>query len=222
MIQLKHPIERPNVTHLIADELRHAIAHGQIAAGTSINEVRLARSLHVSRTPLREALMHLAAEGAVKSIPRRGFFVRELSVSEFENLYAIRAVLDPEALKLSGLPDKRRLKGLELLNRKLVNANSAAQRVALDNEWHTALVASCPNHILLGLIRQFMARTRRYEMALLREQGNVRVSASEHKRIIAALRAANLRAACAALRDNMRSGHEAILHWLQNRSEDKR
>jgi DNA-binding GntR family transcriptional regulator len=210
-------IERPNVTYLIADELREAIANGRIKAGSRINEVHLSNELNVSRTPLREALMHLSAEGTVKNLPRRGFFIRALTIDEFEDVYSIRAILDPHALRLTGIPQESRLDKLTKLNRELVDAKSVARRIELDNAWHVELLTDCPNRVLIDLIKQFMARTRRYELALLRERRNTAITASEHTRIIVALRKRNLNAACAALRKNMESGREPILKWLKDR-----
>jgi DNA-binding GntR family transcriptional regulator len=219
MIRLEErAIDRPNVARVVADQLREAIVDGRIAAGSRINEVRLARTLEVSRTPLREALMHLCAEGTVKSVPRRGFFVRPLSLEEFEDIYVIRAILDPEALKLAGTPDRDRLERLEKLNRKLSKADSAARRIALDNAWHLELVSACRNQVLVDLIRHFMARTRRYEAALLRERSNAQITVAEHKRILAALRADDIDSACTALRQNMESGRQPIIDRLRARS----
>jgi DNA-binding GntR family transcriptional regulator len=214
---LQAPIERPNVTHVLADALREAIVDGRIRAGSRINEVRLSSELNVSRTPLREALMHLSAEGTVESLPRRGFFIRGLTIEEFENIYSIRAILDPQALRLTGIPEQQRLDKLEKLNRQLIAAKSAARRIELDNAWHLELLTECPNRVLVDLIRQFMGRTRRYELALLREGRNAEITASEHKRIIAALRDRDLSGACVALRKNMESGRAPIIHWLKDR-----
>jgi DNA-binding GntR family transcriptional regulator len=166
--------------------------------------------------------MHLTAEGTVNTIPRRGFFIRSLEVEEFENLYAIRALLDTEALRLGGIPDATRLRRLEELNTKLARARTASRRIELDNKWHLELIGGCPNRVLVDLVRQFVQRTRRYEMALLREQQNAQITLAEHKEILAALRAGNLQRACAALRQNMHSGREPIIRWLERRQKNKR
>jgi DNA-binding GntR family transcriptional regulator len=207
--------DRPNAPEVVAVALREAIIDGRLLPGKRINEVHLARELGVSRTPLREALMRLTAEGTVKTIPRRGFFVHSLSVAEFQELYAIRAILDPEALKLAGIPSASHLDELESLNRKFGNAKGVTRRIALDNAWHLHLLAACPNDVLRDLIKQFMARTRRYELALLRERSRVENSVAEHGEIIASLRAGNLARACLALRQNMQSGQLPIINQLK-------
>jgi DNA-binding GntR family transcriptional regulator len=62
-----------------------------------------------------------------------------------------------------------------------------------------------------------MRRTRRYEIALMRECGHIRVSVAEHEQILAALRTGDLAAACEALRRNMQSGFEPVVEWLRTR-----
>jgi len=82
-----------------------------------------------------------------------------------------------------------------------------------------ALIAACPNRVLLDLIENLMLRTRRYEVALLREQPNRLRATGDHDRILAALRAGDLPAACAALKANMQSGREPIIAWLTSQAQ---
>jgi DNA-binding GntR family transcriptional regulator len=73
------------------------IVDGVLGAGEHVNEVHLAARLGASRTPLREALNRLVAEGALDARPRLGYFVKRLTLDEFDQLYDIRPLLDPEA-----------------------------------------------------------------------------------------------------------------------------
>jgi DNA-binding GntR family transcriptional regulator len=217
MQTLAQTLDRPNISETLVAALREMIVDGRLTAGERINEVQLAASLGVSRTPLREALGRLAAEDALKSSPRIGWFVRPLTIEEFEQIYPIRAILDPEALRLAGLPPPRRLAQLEALNREILEAGDPEEVISLDDAWHLELVAGCPNKVLIGLIEQFMRRTRRYELALMRERRNVRGAAVNHKKILAALRARDLDRACEALRQNLQSGIEPVIAWLKAR-----
>jgi DNA-binding GntR family transcriptional regulator len=193
------------------------IVDGRLAPGARINEVRLSQALGVSRTPLREALSRLAAEGALSSTPAIGYSVRPLDVEEFEQLYDIRPLLDPEALRLGGLPSPAVIARLEALNRRFATARDAETAISLDDEWHLALIAGCPNRVLVEMIEGLMRRTRRYEVALLREQPNRRRATDDHDRILGAVRAGDLAGACAALKTNMQSGREPIVAWLKSR-----
>ncbi len=213
-------IQRGNISEAAADTVRAMIVDGRLAAGDRINEVRLAQQLGVSRTPLREALSGLAAEGALSSVPRIGYFVRPLTLDEFEQIYDIRPLLDPEALRLAGVPDEKRIAGLEKLNADLARAKGL-RAIEIDDAWHMELIAGCPNRVLIEMIENMIVRTRRYELALMREQKNVDVATQDHDRIVAALRAGDLKAACDALKQNMQSGREPIVAWLKQRARAK-
>lgn len=208
---------RDNISDSVAAELRRRIVDGRLPPGERINEVHLARQLGVSRTPLREALSRLAAEGALTTVPRIGFFVRPLSLEEFEQIYDIRPILDPEALRLAGLPDSRTLERLDKLNRRLATVRDPEAAIAVDDEFHLLLFDRCPNRVLIEMIQNIILRTRRYELALMRETPNVLRATEDHQRILAALRRRDLRAACAALKRNMQWGRAPIVGWLKAR-----
>ncbi len=215
-------LDRPNISETAAQAVRAMIVDGRLEAGARINEVHLAGALGVSRTPLREALSRLAAEGALVTRPRLGYFVRALTVDELEQLYDIRPLLDPEALRLSGVPPAQRIAQLDKLNRKLAAAHVPEAAIALDDEWHRELLADCPNRVLIELIETIIRRTRRYELALMRETSNVVRASEDHARILDALRANDLRGACAALKHNMQSGRAPIVAWLKSRESKRR
>jgi DNA-binding GntR family transcriptional regulator len=208
---------RGNLSDVLTTELRRMIVDGRLAAGSRINEVHLAGRLGVSRTPLREALSRLAREGALDNVPRIGWFVRALSLEEFEQIYPIRSYLDPQALRLAGLPPPGRLRQLEILNDRIAAETDPDSIITLDDEWHRLLIEGCPNRVLLDLIDQFIGRTRRYEIALMRGRRNVAVAAANHREVMAALARRDLDQACEALRHNLETGFEPIASWLRER-----
>ena len=212
-------LDRPNISDDVAERLRELIVDGVLGAGERINEVRLAAELGVSRTPLREALGRLQAEGAVHVVPRVGFFVHPLSLEEFRQIYPIRAILDPEALRITGIPDESKLRELATLNAQIRGAQHPIRVRQLDDKWHLTLLEHCSNRVLVDLIKQFMRRTRRYELALMRDGKNVIVSTRGHDQIVAALRKRDLRGACRALQENITHGIPAIERWLEGRAK---
>lgn len=215
-------IHRLNISGDVAEQIRDMIANGTLPAESRINEVHLSQQLGVSRTPLREALATLVSEGALENRPRKGNFVRPLTREEFESIYAIRPILDVEALKLSGIPEREDLDRLAELNEKLRGAKSARARIARDDDWHLLLVQNCGNQVLLDLIRQFIFRTRRYEIAYLRDSNNTSTAYDEHLAIIHALRNGDLSGACDGLEHNLASGVSPILDWLDALEEQNR
>lgn len=210
---------RANLAETVANLLRDMILDGRLPAGQRINEVRLAAQIGVSRTPLREALSRLVNESALHDIPRRGFFVRPLTAEEVRAIYPIRAILDPAALRLAGIPSQQKIVRLRKLNRKLAAATKPAEAVKFDDELHIQLIADCPNPVLLELIQQFMWRTRRYELGLMGERRNMASAVARHERIFDALEAGDLELACRELEENMH-GEGPVLAWLAERDAE--
>jgi DNA-binding GntR family transcriptional regulator len=210
-------IQRATTSETVTAKVRQLIIDGELAGGERINEVRLSTALGVSRTPLREALNRLASEGALMSSPNLGYFVRPLTLEEFGQVYDIRPILDPEAMRLAGIPGPRRIARLKSLNRKLAQAAMPDDAVALDDEWHLELLADCPNRVLVEMIEGLMLRTRRYELALMRETQQVLRATADHDLVHKALAAGDIEAAAAALKHNLQSGRGPIIAWLAAR-----
>lgn len=207
-------MKRQNISEEVANRIRQMIVDGEIAAGSRINEVHLARELGVSRTPLREAIARLVREDTLVAVPRIGAFARPLTLEEFDQLYPIRALLDPEALRLAGLPTSQHLRRLERLNARIKSARDPDGIIDLDDQWHLLLIDHCPNKVLLELVRDLIRRTRRYELALMRERREIELATETHDRIIDKLRAGDPDAAAAILKHNLEAGREPIRRWL--------
>src|ERR1700681_3015295 len=94
-------IPRQSLTSAVADKLREQIIRGEIPEGSQLRQDVIAAKYHVSRIPVREALRQLDAEGLITIVPNRGAVIPELSPDDIEELFAIRALLEPEVLKLS-------------------------------------------------------------------------------------------------------------------------
>jgi DNA-binding GntR family transcriptional regulator len=217
---MRHPaqtLRRQNISGELANVIREMVVDGALPAGSRINEVHLARDLGVSRTPLREAIAGLVREDTLVTVPRIGAFVKPLTIEEFEQIYSVRTLLDPEALRLAGLPSHRQLERLKRLNARIQSVEDADKAIDLDDEWHLLLLDRCPNKVLLDLIGDFMRRTRRYELALFRDLHNIAVATDTHEQITDALERGDLDAACSFLRTNMENGSEPIRSWLRER-----
>jgi len=102
MVNLRPP-EAPSSTRFesVVEALRAAILAGEFQAGERLHEVKLTRSLGVSRTPVRAALQKLASEGLLDYTPNRGYTLREFSIGEVISAYEVRAVLEGLAARLS-------------------------------------------------------------------------------------------------------------------------
>lgn len=93
------PSERRTAQELVRDRLRRGILSGEIKGGTRLVQAELAQQMQVSTTPVREALRSLAAEGLVQLDAHRGAVVRRLNQQELQDIYELRCILEPEALR---------------------------------------------------------------------------------------------------------------------------
>jgi DNA-binding GntR family transcriptional regulator len=121
---LDEPIEGGASTRHAYDELRRRILSGELAPGAAFSQVQLATQLGISRTPLREAVRLLQTEGLLRSEPNRRVRVSPLTTDDFEDLYAMRIVLDSLAVRVTVL----RLNDEELA--EIRNAHEAASKAA--------------------------------------------------------------------------------------------
>lgn len=213
---MRYSGERPNLSTDLAAAIHDLITDGDLAPGQRLNEVRLAADLGVSRTPLREALTRLAAEGTIEAVARIGFFVKPLSVDEYRQTVPVRALLESEALKAGGIPPKRTLERLASLERKIAAAQTPGMIAALEDDWHLALIEPCLNPVLIELVDQLLARTRRYDLAFMRER-----PAAGRKAWVSEVRehllAGDLETACTSLRYQMDATAAPVIEWLEAR-----
>jgi GntR family transcriptional regulator, rspAB operon transcriptional repressor len=88
-------------TQKVYETMMRRIITSEIAPGEVLIEVELAKQFNTSRTPIREACIHLLKEGFLRAIPRRGYSVTELSLDEIRELYQLRLMLEPPAAELA-------------------------------------------------------------------------------------------------------------------------
>ncbi len=136
-----------------ADRLRREIHRGELTPGTRLAEAAEAKRLGVSRVPVREAFATLEREGLLKFTRTSRTVVRELTVRDFEELYAMRLVLEPAAARAAYPLSQRRYDELRRIVGATREADSLADSLAdvtrLDLDFHETLVAASGNSRLL-------------------------------------------------------------------------
>ncbi|MFL6144024.1 MAG: GntR family transcriptional regulator [Labedaea sp.] len=185
---------------------------GELLPGQTVTEAGLSKTLGVSRTPVREALLQLEAEGMLQSTPAKGFAVRELSVTEAMELFPILATLEGLALRLAGTRD---LAHLHNIDAQLTAAEDPVERWQLDTDFHQVLIDGCPNTSLLAMITRLRITLSRYEIEYMRRAGGWQhLAGSRHAAILDALKHRDLDGATHALADNWQASLDALKTWL--------
>ncbi|WP_342643311.1 GntR family transcriptional regulator [Rhodoligotrophos ferricapiens] len=141
----------------VADAITHAIAQGHIQPGQRLVETELAKSLGVSRIPIREAVKMLAAQGIVDSSPHRGTFVVEFDEARIDRICAVRVALEQLAGKDAAqtyAAEPQRLVRLDAIIEDLSRAAAAGDWIAAsraDLEFHREICAASGNDIVAKL-----------------------------------------------------------------------
>lgn len=136
---LLEPLKSQNLSHQIGERIRSAILNGSYDCGDQIVESMIADQLGVSRAPVREALSALEKEGLIEGIPRRGYFVREFTLEDIEEIYSLRLLLEAEALRrVIAFVDEQEVDRLQGVVNKLDEAARAADDRAAIIKWDMA------------------------------------------------------------------------------------
>lgn len=177
---------------VIFETLRKAIVSGEIKPGERLMEVSLAGQMGVSRTPVREAIRRLEAEGLVTMTPRKGTHVSELSVKDIIDVLEVRGVLDKLA---TGLAAKRitlnQIRALEAIHRQYVanvekcNIEGAIRK---DVDFHDVIYAASGNPKLITVVSSLREQVYRFRVIYMSEETIAENVRNEHEQILEALR----------------------------------
>jgi len=199
----------------VAELLRQRIFRRELEPGSWIDELRIAEELGISRTPLREALKVLAAEGLVTMKLRRGAYVTEVSDRDLADVYHLLALLESDA---AGVVATRATETQITELRALHEELEAAARpghvdrehfFAVNERFHMRLLAIADNRWrdqMVADLRKVMKLNRHNSLL---KAGRIEESLAEHRALVAAIEARDAQAAEARMREHFANGLEA-------------
>jgi len=188
--------ERTNLRDQIYDILKRRIVLRQIESGKKINEEDLAKSLGVSRTPIRETLLRLEHEGIVKIIPRRGAFVVSQSKEKVMDLFEVREVLEGLVAQLATknmnheLLDRLKL-CLEKISSGDGDNNRLLKYTPADVEFHATLLEASDNELLKSMMESVNVHLQMVRLRTVALPGRPEQTVKEHYEILAAIEKKN-------------------------------
>jgi DNA-binding GntR family transcriptional regulator len=205
----------------VAARLRERIFAGEWAAGSFLDEVKLAEEMKISRTPLREALKVLTAEGLVRHEPRRGCFVAEVTEQDLDEIFPVLALLEGRcAFEAAQNASDADLTALEDLHGKL-NRHAKAKRIneyyAANFAIHEAIITLADNRWLAGVIGDLRKIVKLARLQQLHAPGRLDQSLAEHMEVFAALKARDPEGADAAMRTHLTRQREALRELARNK-----
>ncbi len=218
-------IPRQSLPSAVADKLRDQIIRGEIPEGAQLRQDAIATQYGVSRIPVREALRQLDAEGLIAIVPNRGAIVPALSPDDIGELFSIRALLEPEVLKLS-IPHLTEEDFDEADNvlRKYVSELRKQEHVSawgrLNWQFHSILYSRANQPRFMAVIRNVNNSGERYTRLQLYLTHGMKRANEEHHQILELCRQRNVVDACDLLREHIRhAGHSLKEVLEQKRAE---
>jgi DNA-binding GntR family transcriptional regulator len=206
----------PSLGEYAYERLRAQIREGALPPGARVREAELAEKLEISRTPVREALRRLEADGLLAFEPHRGMVVVQLDHQSVMELYAMREALEGTAAGLAAqhASDAEIAVLLDMLARE-ADLFDDPERLAQHNlQFHQVLFRSAHNRYLLktaNALRDSMALMRGTTMAV---PGRAETAHGEHRSLTAAIKARDPEAAERAARRHINNAQRARLKLL--------
>jgi DNA-binding GntR family transcriptional regulator len=197
-----------------AQQLRDLIFAGELSPGSFVDEARLCEQLSISRTPLREALKVLTAEGLIRHEPRRGCFVNEVTEQDLDDIFPVMALLEGRcAFEAAQQGSDADMVALDALHRQL-QATADQGRIpdyyAVNFAIHEAIIAMAGNKWLAQVIGDLRKILKLARLQQLNAPGRLSQSLAEHLAIFAALKARDAQGAEAAMRTHLTRQREAL------------
>lgn len=198
----------------VASQLRDEIFAGTLAPGSFIDELAQCARLDISRTPLREALKVLTAEGLMRHEPRRGCFVSEVTEQDLDDIFPVIALLEGrcayEAARRASDADLLELGALHDQLQAHAKAGRITDYYATNFVIHEAIILLANNRWLSQSIADLRKILKLSRLQSLGAPGRVKQSLSEHMTVFAALKSRDSEGAEAAMRTHLTRQREAL------------
>jgi DNA-binding GntR family transcriptional regulator len=212
-------IPRAALHEQVAQRLRQMLVEGRIAPGAKLNERELSELLAVSRTPLREAIKMLAAEGLVELLPHRGAIAVSLGEADILNTFEVMAGLEGMTGDLAAQRiTPAELAEIQAMQFEMMAAYTRRDLSAyyqLNARIHAAISAAAKNPVLSQVYKQVNARLQALRFRSNQDGEKWKRAVKEHEKMIEALAAHDGAAMRDVLQEHLRNKRDVVLEQLR-------
>lgn len=206
----------------IYETLRRQILELELPPGAPLSESELARELGGSRTPIREAIRQLSYEGLVRTLPGRGSFVAEISLSDVIELAEMREALETAAARLAARsPERAALASFEkelLSFGKHIDATNSPAYYELISQLDSSILKLCANQRLAQALEEIWSQMRRLRQIASSDPSRLGETVDEHLQIVRAIVSGDETRAGDCVRAHVRRSAENILRRVTSRA----
>lgn len=222
MKQLQKP---KSLKDQIYDIVKEDIINQTYKHNTVLNEKKISQELNVSKTPVREALKALEAEGWVEYVPYKGILVKQMSLDDLKDVFRVRKVL--EIMVVESVVKKITPELVEELRHSMQrqeallynNEPVVEEFINYDVEFHGILLKISGSHLLTDLIGQMRDKSKSFGMqAIFSSRGRYEETITEHRAVFDAVAAKDLAAAQNAMAVHIDNTYNAAMQYLNSRN----
>ncbi|WP_223521007.1 GntR family transcriptional regulator [Pseudomonas sp. GL-B-19] len=214
-IKVSGPIPAHLARSVIEETLRSAILDGRIPCGTALRQQDLADLFGVSRMPVREALRQLEAQALLNVVAHKGAVVAPLVSGDAVETYALRILLESEALRLSiPLLEKADFEQAARHIDDMETEHDYTEIGRLNRLFHMSLYSKAPNRRLLSLIEEGLNEEERFLRFNLEAMGLGKLSQEDHRALLLAVEDRDIQRAVTMLENHLNRGVEVITRYL--------
>jgi DNA-binding GntR family transcriptional regulator len=201
----------------VSDQIRmrieSAIASGELLPGDAIDDIALAHHYKVSRTPVREALLQLQAQGILSSTPRGGSMVAKMNLQQLLSLWELLAELEGIAVRLAcermTNDDIKALMKLHRSSKKIADKEDMDGWQEANLKFHEIIYEGARNPFLRQEVLRIRSRTGVYRRHAFGALGRIKSSYDQHEKIVNAVEKREAEAASLCMADHMRPGRDS-------------
>jgi DNA-binding GntR family transcriptional regulator len=213
------PIRKESLGSRVFEQIKGMILRGEIPPGKRIIENELADSMGISRTPVREALHKLQAEGFLNPLPKGGYIVRGLTVSEVEETFDIRSILESFAAHLAAIRySEEELipleEKIEEFQRSLDKGN-LRELTRINTDFHELLYALSRSPRLIKMINDLRAEIFLLRKVMLNSMDMARLSNKDHREMVKAIRKREAKKVESLVREHILRGKKFVLSEIR-------
>jgi DNA-binding GntR family transcriptional regulator len=208
----------PNLTELTYRSIKQSLLNGTFSELSRLTEESLATQLGISKSPVREALNRLEAEGLICIEARRGAYVRQFSAKEIRDLYDLRVALEVHSIETAAITPKflRDLGGSINRTKKFLKSGDKVQHIEEDMRFHSMITAAGGNEELSRVLenlqqKSLLCRSKSYELSSS-------TAPVAHKRIFQALEKGDKQEAQVAMQEHIVFVRDRLLSSFEAQS----
>ena len=218
-------MESRPIREIAYEVLKKAIITGEIPAGERIVETDYADRLHISRTPLREALRKLERDGLVEYVMRRGVIVHAFTTEDVEQIYTIRNCLElltlPDIIEKATPEDIAHLREMLAKMDELNEKNDVEALSPIARDFHTAITAISGKNRILRVIDGQDEYIRRFSAMAIKQEDRRNEANEEHHRLVDLIEQKDLPAFEALMKQHIERSKECCLAALAARKQNR-